>query len=741
MGFFDIFRKRAIPTSAIAIINPGSPQSMPKNYDSYAGEGYQKNVIAYRCIERNGDAIAGLPIVLKRKTLGAADEEIYDHPALELLRHPNPIQSYSAFVKAFTGYLYISGNDYIHAVGPSKNGPPKELWHLRPDCIQIQPGPFNLPLSYIYKKMGTEIVYPVDPIDGSCSIRHLKTFHPRNPWYGMSPIEAAAFSLDQHNAVGSWNLGLLQNSARPSGAIIIKADKDNPGGGLEENQRSNLRHELEMQYSGANNAGKFLVLEGGMEWKEMGFSPQDMNWIEGKNTSARDIALALGNPPQLLGIPGDSTYNNYESAKLAYYLDTVLPLGRFWLEHLNSWLLPAFGDESLCLEIDENKVEALEPMRKEKWTQVQQATFISINEKREKLGYGKYETEKVEDPADMIYAPPGLVPLGEEPEEENPEGEEDGDDATDYLGSDNEDDEQSTSEDDETSEGDGDSPKFAYLDGKRYSIKSAYSKEFYRSSVISKRKRLATKLKRQINKLWREERDMLIKELRVTHSWQEVESDLKSVLDKMQPKFENIVKENIRQMLKSFGKDVLDLKKHYKPYAETKNDDTKFNQFVDGYIKNYLGERITGIYGTTRKRVIKDLRNIFLEAMQDGEPGTELVKQVKEIYKDFSIRRANTIVVTETGMAQNEAQREAAKLIDVPGLKKTWLSEQIERTRQFPRDTTNHWDMNDKSVSINDKFEVPNLDGYDEMEGPGDRSAPPEQVINCHCVLVFGTGE
>lgn len=745
MGIFDrLFQKRAIPTSAIAIVNPGAPQSMPKNYDSFAAEGYQKNVIAYRCIERNADSVANLPVCLKKKTLGAADEEIYNHPVLELLRHPNPMQSYASFVKSFVGYFTTSGNDYIHAVGPSPTQPPVELWHLRPDCIKIVPGQYNLPLKYIYQKKGSEVVFPVDPIDGSCSVRHLKTFHPRNDLYGMSPIEAAAFSLDQHNAVGMWNLSLLQNSARPSGMIIIKDASGTPGGALEPNQRENLIAQIKEQYASASNAGKIMVGEGGMEWKEMGFSPQDMNWIEGKNTSARDIALALGNPPQMLGIPGDNTYSNYEQAKLAYYIDTVIPLGKFWLEHLNSWLIPSFGDESLCLEIDENKIEALEPMRKEKWTQVQQATFISINEKRERLGYGKYDTEEVEDAADMIYVPPGLVPLGEEPEEteDDLQGEEDnGEDTSDYIGSDNDDDEQGTGEDDETSEGDGDTPKFAYFNGKKQEIKSTKGKRQYIRAVKEKRNRLAEKMKSQIRKVWKAERDSLIAALKSTHSWSEVEHDLVTVLHKSQPKFEKVMKENIRNVMMSFGKDVLKIKKDLKPYSETKNDDTKFNQFVDGYINNHVGEKITGIYGNTKKRVLKRLRDIFLEAMQDGNPGPELVKEVRDIYSEFTIGRANTIVVTETGMAQNEAQLNAAKLIDIPGMKKTWLSEQVERTRQFPRDSTNHWDMNDVTIDINDKFHVPSDSGGDDMDGPGDRSAPPEQVINCHCVLVFGTGD
>ena len=109
-------------------------------------------------------------------------------------------------------------------------------------------------------------------------------------------------ALDLHNSAMSWNKALLDNSARPSGALVYQP-KD--GGNLTPEQYQRLKAELEDGYQGARRAGRPMLLEGGLDWKAMGLTPRDMDFIEARNGAARDIALALGVPPMLLGIPGD----------------------------------------------------------------------------------------------------------------------------------------------------------------------------------------------------------------------------------------------------------------------------------------------------------------------------------------------------------------------------------------------------------------------------------------------------
>jgi HK97 family phage portal protein len=205
-------------------------------------------------------------------------------------------------------------------------------------------------------------------------------FHPLDDHYGMAPLEAAQTSLDIHNAAGLWNKALLDNAARPSGALVYSA----AGQSLTEDQFSRLKEELEQNFSGAANAGRPMLLEGGLDWKAIALSPRDMDFIEAKHASARDIALAFGVPPMLLGIPGDNTYANLAEANRALWRQTLIPLVVRVAEELSNWLSPAFGGATVAPDFD--GVEALAEDRAALWTRVGGAEFLSDAEKRAMLG-------------------------------------------------------------------------------------------------------------------------------------------------------------------------------------------------------------------------------------------------------------------------------------------------------------------------------------------------------------------
>jgi HK97 family phage portal protein len=224
----------------------------------------------------------------------------------------------------------------------------------------------------------------VDQGEGTLSpILQLALFHPLDDHYGFAPIEAAAFALDIHNAAGQWNKALLDNSARPSGALVYSA-KD--GGNLSIEQYERLKAELENGFSGATRAGRPLLLEGGLDWKAMSLSPKDMDFLEAKNAAAREIALAFGVPPMLLGIPGDNTYANFKEANAAFWRSTVLPLTAKIAGALTGWLAPAFG-EGLRIWFDADQVDALSVDREALWARIGAADFLTVNEKRDAVGY------------------------------------------------------------------------------------------------------------------------------------------------------------------------------------------------------------------------------------------------------------------------------------------------------------------------------------------------------------------
>ncbi len=364
----------------IAYTQVGQPRWTPRRYDALAEAGFRRNVIAWRCVSEVARAASQIPWLL----YDAEGNELEGHPLLALLRKPNPLQGGSRFLESVFAYFQIAGNAYIEAVAPETDAPPRELYALRPDRVKIVPGAGGVPSAYQYAAGSQKVSWPCDPITGESTILHWKAFHPLDDWYGMAPLEAALTAIDQHNAAANWNQALLEHAARPSGALVY-APKDGPAQ-LSEEQFRRLKDELEENYAAPRHAGRPLILEGGLEWKEMGLTPRDMDWLGGRNRAACDIALAFGVPEQLIGITESKTYANMAEARLALYEDTVLPLAQQLCDEMNRWLAPQFG-EGLRLDLDRDEVQALTLRRDAVWDKVGKAGFLTLNERRAALGY------------------------------------------------------------------------------------------------------------------------------------------------------------------------------------------------------------------------------------------------------------------------------------------------------------------------------------------------------------------
>ncbi len=198
----------------------GKPVWMARNYNQFANEAYIKNVVAYRSMNMIAQAASSIPLKLFKN-----DEHPIDgHPILQLLSEPNPYQNKSEFLESVYLYRQISGNAYI-LTASNLGKLPKEIYSLRPDRVKVIAGENFLPSGYQYQVEKKEQIYSVDQISGVSRILHIKNASPISDWYGLSAVEAAAYSIDQHNNAAAWNQALLQNGARPSGAIVVKGGR------------------------------------------------------------------------------------------------------------------------------------------------------------------------------------------------------------------------------------------------------------------------------------------------------------------------------------------------------------------------------------------------------------------------------------------------------------------------------------------------------------------------------------
>lgn len=374
-----VLTKASTTSPLVAYHTVGRPVWTPRRYESLSQEGYRKNVIVYRAVNLISRGIASVPWRLYEY-----EKELSVHPLLALLHAPGPLQGGSSFMEMLASYLLLAGNSYVEAVMLS-NGQVGELHALRPDRMKVIPGKSGVPQAYEYSVNGQSKILHQEGSSALAPVLHLKLFNPLNDWYGMSPLEAASCSIDQHNTVAAHNLALLQNGGRPSGALIVggKTHDDIP---MTQDQRQDLKETLGALYEGEHNAGRVMVLEGDFQWKEMGLSPRDMDFIDGKNLSAREIAQAYGVPPMLVGVPGDATFSNYKEARYHLWEDTILPLLDHIIDEFNRWLCPAFGD-NLRLGYHLDAIPALACRREEVWSKFEDASFLTINEKRKAMGY------------------------------------------------------------------------------------------------------------------------------------------------------------------------------------------------------------------------------------------------------------------------------------------------------------------------------------------------------------------
>ena len=367
-------KKQSAARALIALSTPGQPVWTPKNYTALAKAGFERNVIAYRCIRLVAEAAASAPLRVTEN--GAV---MSDHPLISLIAHPNAEQSGATLLESLYGYLQTAGNAYLEAV--LLDDEVKELYALRPDRMKALVGASGWADGWEYSVSGRKAVFRAGA-GGFSPVLQMKLFHPTNDHYGLSPLEAASGAVDLHNAALAWNKALLDNAARPSGALVYKGPEGAES--LTSEQFERLKEELSGAYSGIANAGRPLVLDGGLDWRSMSLTPSDMDFVEAKNGAAREIALAFGVPPMLLGIPGDNTYANYKEANLAFWKQTVLPLVKKTAASLSTWLGPKFG--GAAIDCDAAAIEALSADRDAAWARVTAATFLSDDEKRRLLG-------------------------------------------------------------------------------------------------------------------------------------------------------------------------------------------------------------------------------------------------------------------------------------------------------------------------------------------------------------------
>ena len=347
------------------------PGPRPYDYARAVAEGFLANPIVQRSVRLVAEGVGQAPLAC---------------PDPRLATLVTATSAGQSLVETLAAHLLLHGNGYVQILKDAA-GTPIELFALRPERVKVVTGPDGWPCAYDYTVQGRTTRIACEDEHGWPQIITIRAMHPSDDHQGAGALEAAWQAVLIHNAATHWNRALLENAARPSGALVYETAD---GASLTHEQFERLRRELDHAFAGAGNAGRPLLLDGGLKWQSMALSPADMDFATLKSAAARDIALSFGVPPMLLGLPGDNTYANYREANRALWRLTLLPLAEKLFAALRQGLAPWFPEAVLGIDLD--RIPALSEDRERLWAQVCDADFLTRAEKRLLLGLPPEET-------------------------------------------------------------------------------------------------------------------------------------------------------------------------------------------------------------------------------------------------------------------------------------------------------------------------------------------------------------
>lgn len=659
--------------AAIVMTTGTGPRWTPRAYDELVREGYLRSSTVYTCVRTIARAIGGLVWLLQREEAGAW-REIHQHPLLTLLARPTPDQAGPQWLEALVTHLLIGGNTYVELVGPTdQNGRlvPRELHVLRPDRVRVVTGTPAQPIAgYTYQVGAQQVSLPAD------RVIHLKLHHPLDDWYGLSPIEVLARAIDADVQALAWQVSLLTRGARPSGALVTQER-------LTTEQLDRLRQTVATEWAGSARAGAPLVLGGGLEWREMGLSPRELDWRASRRVTQLEIASAFGVPAELIGLK-EATYENRHEARKAFYVSTVLPLADYLVAEFNAALVPRFGP-GLRLLYDRDAIEALQEDRSFLWQRVAQAPWLTINEQRLATGYDELPE------GDVLLLPASATPWS-------------------------------------PTSAPGDSPSFEALAAREAAL-SAPGPRGHKAADARDRRwqphwRRLVGLERTYTPAIRgwldQQRQRLLEHAR---TWLASLADTEPEPDALargltlwldwDAEHQRLVEVSRRPLRRALAQGAEAAWTELRLRGEF-SDLPAAHELLDVQLR-----QLAGIAESVRA----SLAHALAEGLRENESPRELADRLRETYTGLRETRALTIARTESARAYNTARQ---AVWHAEGVRATeWLSARDERVRREPY---NHA-IDGERVPLGARFS-------NGLRFPGDPEGAAGNVINCRCVTI-----
>lgn len=676
--FWGLFKGEAqgktLPWVEFQLLENQAAQTTPHNFHALTQEGYGRNVYVYRAINLVAQGGAAVPPLLYQRGRDG-DEEIHDHPLLDLLRRPNPAQGGRRFVEALIAMQKVAGNAYLIRAGPQR-GLPQELHILRPDKIRVIQGDGEGEVAGYLRTVDNQIY-------GPDMILHLSNVRLLDPLYGISDVQAAGLSVDQSNVSARHNLALLQNSGKRSAVLMTK-------GSLDESQKEMLKTFKNDSLGGPLNAGKIAVIEGTEgAWQEVGMTAQEMDWLAGRRMTGGEIAIALGVAPELVGIPDAKQYASFREAKKGLYTETIIPILEYVYDELNNWLVPQFGTD-LYLRPHYDQIDVLQADRTEEYTRINEAYragWLTLGEARQETEYDIDERYGERYQWEIEY----MMRWGVWPP--NP-----------------------------TSK--------AKRENKAFNLVTEEQKALYWKQIDDRRAAWTRQVAKRVEARFEDERQTMTRAIRAERNRENLEAAAAQAID--EDAWEQMIASTYLAIMEDFGEETIEQLKRQGLAIERKQDIFGIAvPVVMDWIARHAGLFVQQVSQATRLKVSRHI----LAGIEEGESIFKIAKRIDTLYLEQIIpHRSQVIGRTESMRAASAGSQMAAQGTGIE-LKKVWISTRDGRTREAPDSEFDHATADGQIVPLNDPFIV----SGEQLMYPGDYTmgASKGNHINCRCTHSF----
>lgn len=320
----------------------------------------------WACVRLLSESVSTLPLKIYERQPDGSRKPATTHPAYQVLcRRPNMEMTPSRFMLMVVASICLRGNAFVEK---------KMIGNRMVSLVPLLPQNMvvkrldNGNLEYTYTEVQTQRVIPVK------NLMHIRGFG-LDGVCGMMPMMAGRDVIGSAMAVEESAAKIFENGLQSSG--FLSAEQ-----ALDKDQRERLRGYMQA-FTGSKNAGKIMVLEGGLKYQNVTMNPEAAQMLESRAFSIEEICRWFRVPPFMVGHADkqSSWASSVEGMNLQFLTNTLRPLLVNIEQEISRCLLD--GDEDLFAEFSvEGLLRADSAGRAAYYTTALQNGWMSRNDVR-----------------------------------------------------------------------------------------------------------------------------------------------------------------------------------------------------------------------------------------------------------------------------------------------------------------------------------------------------------------------